>query len=64
MSLGLVICNCCRRLAIQGGKNTDMPGPVSTDTMRISMMHRHADQNMPVFLTIRSESEFRVLFVN
>ena len=35
-------------LVIQGGKNTDTAGAVSTDTMRISMMHRHADQNMPV----------------
>ena len=35
-------------LVIQGGKNTDSAGAVSTDTMRISMMHRHADQNMPV----------------
>jgi hypothetical protein len=37
-------------LVIQGGKNTDSAGAVSTDTMRISMMHRHADQNMPVMV--------------
>lgn len=27
---------------------TPSVGVLSTDTMRISMMHRHADQNMPV----------------
>jgi hypothetical protein len=37
-------------LVMQGGKNTDSAGAVSTDTMRISMMHRHADQNMPVMV--------------
>ena len=39
-------------LVIQVEKNTNsaMPsvGALSTDTMRISMMHRHADNNMPV----------------
>ena len=37
-------------LVIQGGKNADTAGVLSTDTMRISMMHRHADQNMPVMV--------------
>ena len=34
-------------LVIQGGKNTDTAGAVSTDTMRISMM-TGTPQNMPV----------------
>ena len=37
-------------LVIQGGKTRKSTGAVSTDTMRISMMHRHADQNMPVMV--------------
>jgi hypothetical protein len=35
-------------LVIQGGKNTNSVGVVSTDTMHIAMMHRHANPNMAV----------------
>ena len=39
-------------LVIHVGKNNATPsvGVLSTDTMRISMMHRHADSNMPVMV--------------
>jgi hypothetical protein len=41
-------------LVVQVGNNTNIATPsvgvLSTDTMRISMMHRHADQNMPVMV--------------
>jgi hypothetical protein len=41
-------------LVVQVGNNTNIATPSvgvhSTDTMRISMMHRHADANMPVMV--------------
>jgi len=41
-------------LAIQVGKNTNGATPsaglLSTDTMNIAIMQRHADKNMPVTL--------------
>ena len=41
-------------LLIQVEKNTNSATPsvgvLSTDTMHISMMHRHADNNMPVMV--------------
>ena len=41
-------------LAIQVGKNTNSAtpsvGPLSTDSMNIAIMQRHANKNMPVML--------------